>query len=454
MPLIKTDICVIGAGSGGLSVAAGAAQMGADVVLLEGGKMGGDCLNYGCVPSKSLLHAAQSGMNFADALAHAQTAIQTIAPHDSQTRFEGLGVRVIREYGHFTGPGEIAAGPHRIRARRFVIATGSRPFIPLINGLESVPYMTNETLFTPRPRPDHLLIIGGGPIGMEMAQAHIRLGCQVTVLQAGKALPMDDPDHAAIVLRQLRQEGATVIEGFHAYEITHNSNRITIHAQDGRNATGTHLLIAAGRRANIDSLNLHAAGIQHDRLITVNQSLKTTNHRVYAIGDCASPLQFTHMAGYQAGIIVRSALFALPAKARTDHIPWATYTSPELAQIGLTQAQAGEKYGAKLIVAQASLADNDRAITEGGKAGEIKVMIAHNRPVGVSIVAANAGEMIQFWSLAIANRLKMSQLAAHIAPYPTLGELNKAAISAYYRPKLFDRPMVKRVVKTIQRVFP
>ena len=452
---IKVDICVIGGGSGGLSVAAGAVQMGASVVLLEGHKMGGDCLNYGCVPSKALLHAGKTGMGWDEAHDHVRATIATIEPHDSVERFEELGVRVITEYGQFISPTEVQAGDHVIEARRFVISTGSSPFVPPIPGIENVAYETNETIFELKEKPKHLLVVGGGPIGMEMAQAHRRLGSEVTVIEGMKALGRDDPEMAVQVLDALRDEGIAIEEDAMAAEIRGKVGAIEVEAKDGRIFKGTHLLMAVGRKPNTEKLNLEAAGIEPTRAgIKVDDSLRTTNKKVYAIGDVAGGLQFTHVAGYHAGVIIRSMLFGLPSKQRTDHIPWATYTSPEMAQIGLTEAQAKESYGDKLEVARFDFAGNDRAIATQQTNGLIKVMIVKGRPVGVSIVGPNAGEMINLWALALANRLKMGQIAAMVAPYPTMGEVSKRAAGAYFSPRLFDNPWVKRIVGFVQKVLP
>lgn len=467
---IETDLCIIGGGSGGLSVAAGAAQMGARVVLLEGHKMGGDCLNYGCVPSKALIaagkhaHAMTTGAPFgvtpvapqadyAAAKDHVAATIAAIAPHDSVERFEGLGVRVIEEYGRFVSKTEVQAGDHVIRARRFVIATGSSPFVPPIPGLDGVPYETNETIFDLRERPEHLIVIGGGPIGMELAQAHRRLGSKVTVLEGLKAFGKDDPELAAIALERIRAEGVAVIEGAMAAEVSGIAGAIKVKTKDGAEHSGSHLLIAVGRKVNLDRLDLDAGGIAHERGgIKVDAGLRSvTNRRVYAIGDVAGGLQFTHVAGYHAGIVVRSALFGLPAKAKTAHLPWATYTDPEMAQVGLTEEQARKAHGPALEVVRAEYAGNDRARAEGLTTGLVKVMVVKGRPVGASIVGAQAGELIQIWALAMANGLKMGAVANMVAPYPTLGEVNKRAASAYFSPRLFENPWVKRIVRLVQR---
>ncbi|MCE8537612.1 FAD-dependent oxidoreductase [Ruegeria pomeroyi] len=471
MERIKTDLLVIGAGSGGLSVAAGASQMGARVVLLEGHEMGGDCLNYGCVPSKALLASAKAAnarrdarlgvavqapqVDFAAVKDHVAAVIAQIAPVDSQDRFEGLGVRVIREYGHFVSRTEVQAGAHLIAARRIVIATGSTPFIPPIPGLDSVPYLTNETLFALRERPEHLLIVGGGPIGLEMAQAHVRLGYKVTVIEADRALGREDREAAALVLDHLRAEGVEIAEETAAAQIRGQAGAIEVVSAEGRIFAGTHLLVAVGRKASTDRLNLEVAGVETTRTgIRVDASLRTSNRRVYAIGDVAGGLQFTHVAGYQAGVILRSTLFGLPSKARTDHIPRATYTDPELAQIGLTEAEARKEHGDRVEVARFDYLHNDRAIAERRTEGFIKVMVVRGRPVGVTIVGHQAGEHVNLWSLVLANNLKMSQVAAMVSPYPTIGEINKRAAGAYFSPRLFENQTVKRVVGLVQRWLP
>lgn len=469
MNRIKTDILVIGAGSGGLSIAAGASQMGAKVVLLEGHKMGGDCLNYGCVPSKALLASAKQAqamrtgkkygvsparpeVSYGAAKDHVHEVIETIAPVDSQERFEGFGVHVIREFGKFISPTEVQAGDNVITARRIVIATGSRPFVPPIPGVDSVPYETNETIFDLRDQPEHLIIIGGGPIGMEMAQAHVRLGSKVTVLEGAKALGKDDPELAAIALERLRAEGIDIIEGALAEKIEGSAGKITIHTEDGQTFQGSHLLMAVGRTPNVDKLDLEKAGIDYDRSgLKVDASLRTTNKRVYGVGDVASKLQFTHVAGYQAGVLVRQIVLGMPAKNREDHIPWATYTDPEIAQVGLTEAQAREQYGEKLFVARYAFHENDRLIAEGKTTGLIKVMVVKGKPIGASIVGAQAGELVGMWAMAIANGLKMSAIANTVLPYPTVSEVNKRAASAYFTPKLFENPWVKRIVRLVQR---
>lgn len=487
MARIKTDICVIGAGSGGLSVAAGAAQMGASVVLVEAAEMGGDCLNAGCVPSKALIaaaehaHAMTSGagfgitpavpqIDFAAVKDHVAKVIAAIAPMDSQERFEGFGVQVIRDWASFVSPTELQAGDHLITARRFVIATGSRPLVPPIPGVETVPCLTNETIFALREKPGHLIVIGGGPIGMEMAQAHRRLGCAVTVIEAARALGRDDPEMAAVVLKALRDEGVTILERAPVVRISGRAGAIEVvtgpdqtgpdqtsagQTGAGQTITGTHLLMAVGREVALDKLNLEAAGVAYTRRgVTVGADLRSSNRRVYAVGDAAGGLQFTHVAGYHATVIARSILFGLPSRAKTGHIPWITFTDPELAQVGLTEAEARARHGAALTVLRHPYSHNDRAQAMGRTEGLIKVMVVRGRPVGASIAGAQAGELIGLWALALAAGLKMGALAGMVAPYPTLGEISKRAAGAYFSPKLFDSPMVKRVVRLVQRALP
>ncbi|WP_170477015.1 dihydrolipoyl dehydrogenase family protein [Ruegeria arenilitoris] len=472
MKELKTDILVIGAGSGGLSVAAGASQMGANVILLEGNKMGGDCLNYGCVPSKALIASGKAAnaqtlssdfgvasvspqVDYSAVKDHVHDVIAQIEPMDSQERFEGFGVKVIREYGSFISRSKVQAGGYVITARRTVIATGSLPLVPPIPGLDQVPYYTNETIFDLREKPQHLLIIGGGPIGMEMAQAHVRLGCKVTVLEGARALAKDDSEAVSLVLDNLSAEGVNLHEQAKIAQVSGTKGAIEVIAETGNVFKGSHLLLAVGRKTNIDNLNLAAAGIDRTRTgIKTDDTLRTSNRKVYAIGDVAGGMQFTHVAGYHAGIIIRSALFGLPSKAKTSHIPWATYTDPELAQVGLTEVQARTQHGERLEVARFDYHHNDRAMTERKTKGFIKVMVFKGRPVGATIVGYQAGELINLWSLALANNLKMSQIAAMVSPYPTIGELNKRVAGAYFSPRLFENQSVKRVVRFVQRWLP
>jgi len=471
--VVDTDICVIGAGSGGLSVAAGAAQMGADTVLVESGKMGGDCLNYGCIPSKALLAAAKQAYAMTDGASlgvspvvpeisfnkvhdHVRGVIAALEPNDSQKRFEGLGVNVIRAEAHFVGRQEIEAGGHRIKARRIVIATGSSPVVPAITGLNQVPFFTNETLFDNETCPDHLVIIGGGPIGVEMAQAHVRLGAKVTILEMFSLMAKDDPELVAVLKNQLIGEGVDIREGVKVNAVEQKGDGLSV-SIEGDNTTdrvyGSHLLVATGRQANVAALNLEAAGIDYDRNgIKVDKRLRTTNKKVFAIGDVTGGLQFTHVANYHAGIVIRNALFRLPAKANHNAVPWVTYTDPELANVGLTEAQARARRGDRIRVLTWPLEENDRAQAERKTDGMIKVITNKTgRILGASIVAPHAGELIQPWVLAISAKLKIRSMAGYIAPFPSLGEISKRAASSYYTPALFSK-RTRRMVRLLGKL--
>jgi pyruvate/2-oxoglutarate dehydrogenase complex dihydrolipoamide dehydrogenase (E3) component len=465
---LAPDLCVIGAGSGGLSVAAGAAQLGAETVLVERGLMGGDCLNFGCVPSKSLLAAARlanlsrrgaalgvaaapSGVDFAAAADSVQAVIAAIAPNDSVERFEGLGVRVLRAEARFTGPHTLRAGEVEIRPRRFVIATGSHPAIPAIPGLGGVPYLTNETIFANRELPEHLIIIGGGPIGIEMAQAHCRLGARVTVIDVGPLLPRDDPELAAALVERLASEGVATRPRVEIAGIERDGKATIVRLADGEEIAGSHLLVAAGRRPSIEALDLPAAGIAATgRGITVDARLRTTNRRAFAVGDVAGGPQFTHVASYHAGIVIRNALFRLPAKVDYRALPWVTYTDPELAQVGLTEAATRADDG-QVRVLRWPFVENDRAQTERDTEGLVKIMVGRNgRILGASILGAGAGDLILPWALAISQKLKIGALANLIVPYPTRGEAGKRAAGCYYTPTLFS-PRTRRLVRFLAR---
>lgn len=468
---ITADLCVIGAGSGGLTVAAGAAQMGASVVLIERGRMGGDCLNYGCVPSKALIAAAKAAqahrdsgrlgvaghepvVDYAAAMAHVERTIAAIAPHDSQQRFEGLGVRVIRAHARFTGPAELEAGGHRIAARRFVVATGSSPLVPPIAGIEAVPYLTNETIWENRILPGTLAVIGGGPIGLELAQAHRRLGSRVVVLEAAQALSREDPEIAAVALDALRAEGVEIREGVRITQVEGSAGALRLTLEGGEVVAATHLLVAAGRRANVGDLGLDAAGVEHDgRGVRVDAGLRSvSNRRVFAIGDAAGGAQFTHLANYHAGLVIRSALFRLPVSVRMEQVPRVTFTDPEIAHVGLTEAGARERHGS-VEVHRLPFAESDRARAEGAGTGFIKVVAGGGgRILGCSIVGAQAGELIHVWALALGARLGLKAMAGYVAPYPTFGELSKRAAGAYYARRLFGSRWIRLAVRLLARL--
>ena len=463
---LTPDVCIVGGGSAGLVVAAGAAQLGLDVVLVERALMGGDCLNFGCVPSKALIAAAKAAqaqrsggafgiapvepaVDFGTVMDHVGGVIAAIAPNDSVERFEKLGVRVLKEEARFVGRTELQAGSHRIRSKRIVLATGSRPTLPAIPGLAETPHFTNETIFANRTLPRHLVVIGGGPIGLEMAQAFRRLGSRVTVLEAATFLAKDDPELSAIVVARLRAEGVDLRDGVGIASVAPG----VVTLGDGTRIEGSHLLVAAGRAPTIDGLDLDRAGIAHaPKGITVDSGLRTSNRNVWAIGDCNGLPAFTHMAGHQASLFIRGALFRAPARLDADIVPWATYTDPELAQVGLGEREARRKHGDAVKVLRWNFAENDRAQTERETEGLVKVITgARGRVLGAGIAGPQAGELIQPWCLALANRLKISALASFVPPYPTLGETAKRAAGSDYTEALFG-PRTRGLVKFLARL--
>lgn len=468
MQKLNTDICVIGAGSAGLSVAAGASQMGARVVLIEKGEMGGDCLNTGCVPSKALLTAGKAaqhgrdagrfGVDFEEPVIdfeavhdHVHDVIAQIAPHDSVERFEGLGVTVIQEAARFIGADALMAGDTQVKAKRFVIATGSRASVPPIPGIKDTPYLTNETIFTLTQRPAHLIIIGGGPIGCEMAQAHRRLGCRVTLLERDVIMPKDDPELVEIIRRRLIKEGIDLRENASVEQISGADSAVDV-TVDGETVSGSHLLVAAGRQASVDGLGLEEARVDYDaKGIKVDARLRTSNKKIFAIGDVAGGYQFTHQAGYHAGIVVQNILFRLPAKSDDSTLPWVTYTDPELAHVGLNAEQLQEQ-DPKGTVVSVPYEGNDRAKAERETEGMVKVMIGGDgRIKGASIVGKDAGNLIQPWVLAMSQKMKIRAMTGFRAPYPTLGELNKGAASEYFKPRLFSET-TRRIVRFLLRL--
>jgi pyruvate/2-oxoglutarate dehydrogenase complex dihydrolipoamide dehydrogenase (E3) component len=470
---LTPDICVIGAGAAGLSAAAAAAAFGVSIVLIERGEMGGECLHDGCVPSKALLaaakraahmrsdafgvHAGEVRVDFAKVQAHVQDIIAEIAPADSAERFAGLGVRVIRGYARFIDRRTVAVGDtHEIRARRFIVATGSKAAVPPIPGLDGGPYLTNETIFKLKELPSHLVVIGAGGVGLEMAQAFRRLGSHVTVLEMGEALAQDDPEAVGVVLAALERDGVVVRTGVKVTRVAHAIGHlaVTIDA-DGKeeHVGGTHLLIATGRKPTTDGLDLDKARIRHDaRGIAVNRKMKTSNSRVYAIGDVAAGQpRFTHAGSHQAGLVIRNALFRLPVRVDAVAIPHAILTEPELAQTGLTEAQARAKK-LKFRILRWPYHDNDRAVAERVPHGFIKVLAGRKgRILGATIVGANAGELIASWTMAIQQELTLRAFTDLVAPYPTLAEIGKRAAIEYYLPSL-TRPIVRRIIRFL-RIF-
>lgn len=452
----RFDLCVIGAGSGGLSIAAAASQMGASVAIVEANRMGGDCLNFGCIPSKSLLAAAgraavwrdsgefgiapqEPNIDFAGVMAHVASVIRGIAPTDSIERFQSLGCTVIRAGGRFVNPTRLEAGDRKIEAKRFVIASGSRPKIPPIPGLDKVAYLTNETVFSQRRKPDHLIVIGGGAIGCELALAHRRLGIKVTMIEVGAILPKEDPELVAVVRSKLNSEGIVIVEGSAPEEIVPSEGGVHVLLQGGRTLQGDNLLVATGRAPNTETLNLSAADVSlSNGAIEVDHRLRTTNRKIFAIGDCIGGALFTHAANYHAGIVIQNALLRIPARLSKNTLPRVTFIDPELAHVGLTASEA-TKAGHQIEVLKWSFEENDRARTERHTEGMIKVIIASGRVLGASIVGAHAGELITPWTLAVNGKVTLKDLATTVIPYPTLSEVTKRVAGSRYSKALFSR---------------
>ncbi len=468
--VIKADLAVIGAGSGGLSVAAGAAQLGLKVVLFEKGEMGGDCLNYGCVPSKALIaaasaahearhakalgvHAGDIAVDFAKVMAHVHAAIATIAPHDSQERFEGLGVTVVREPARFLDARTVGSASVSVRARKIVIATGSSAAVPPIPGLDTVPYLTNESVFELTEAPRRLIVLGGGPIGVELGQAFRRLGSEVVIVEADKILGREDPAAAAIVIDQLRADGVELMAGRKAIRVEAGPTLVVEDEAGETRISGSHLLVAVGRKPALDDLDLAAAGIERNRDgVITDKSLRSSNRRVYAVGDAAGRGQFTHLAGAHAGLVVRRAIFGLPVNADNLATPRVTYADPELAAVGLSEAEARKAHGDDIRLEVFDFAGNDRAIAEGDTRGMGKLITtAKGKILGVTLVGRHAGDHIALWALVLSAGLKLSQITGMIAPYPTRGEISKRLAGQWYTPELFSA-RTRKVVSILKRL--
>jgi pyruvate/2-oxoglutarate dehydrogenase complex dihydrolipoamide dehydrogenase (E3) component len=475
------DVVVIGAGAAGLSVASISAGLGLKVALVERGRMGGDCLNSGCVPSKALLAAAHAAAEARNAgrfglrlpppevdwqgvRAHVQGAKARIAPNDSAARYRGMGVEVIEASAHFLGPDAVEAGGRRLDFRRCVVAAGSAAVVPELPGLDGVPWLTNESVFDLEEPPGHLLILGGGPIGLEMAQAHARLGCRVTVLETAPRIAAREDEELVEGLRpSLRADGVEIREGARVVRVEppeDGARGAVAVLEDGSRVAGTHLLLAVGRAPRLTGLDLPAAGVAvTPRGIATRRDLRSTsNRRVWAVGDIADPeglgpRAFTHVASQHAGIVARSMLFRLPGtRLDYDALPRVTYTDPELAQVGLTEAEARDAGHQDVSVLRWPLSENDRAIAEGRPEGLVKLVVGkRGRLLGAGVLAPRAGEMAGLYGLMIGRRLPLSALAGMVLPYPTLSEAGKRAAQDFYAPKLLS-PATKRLIGWLKRL--
>ncbi len=464
------DLCIVGGGAAGLVTAAGAAVLGAKVLLIEKHRLGGDCLYTGCIPSKTLIHSAtvantikiaqQFGLSVILEPIEQRCVMQRVAEvikmielNDSPERFQDMGVEVVFAQAHFIAEDRLLVEGREITARKFVLATGSRPFVPLISGLGSVDYFTNESIFNVTENIDSLIVIGSGAIGCEMAQSFARLGSEVSLLSNTGLLPVEDVDMSAVVEQQFLADGINLHLGVLVREIEKTTTGIRVKIQsDVQNNSkwieGSHLLIAAGRQSNIEHLGLDKAGVDIERgRLVVDARLRTTNKNIFACGDVVGPYMFTHMAEHQAGVVLKNALFHWPAKSQTISIPWCTFTAPELARVGLSEREALQS-GIKYQVYTLPFTENDRAIAEGDTDGMAKIITTpKGKLLGACIVGPSAGELIAEYVLAISQGLNVSDLSNTIHIYPTLAQINRRV--ADQRMKEAITPSRKRWIKRL-----
>jgi pyruvate/2-oxoglutarate dehydrogenase complex dihydrolipoamide dehydrogenase (E3) component len=467
-PVDRYNMVVVGAGSAGLVTAAGAAGMGAKVALVERHLMGGDCLNYGCVPSKAVLRAAraiadvkQAGslgvklpdeieIDFATVMERVRRLRADISANDSASRFRELGVDVFLGSGQFTGPDALQVDGHTLRFKRACIATGARPAVPPIAGLEEAGYLTNETVFGLTSLPPRLAVIGGGPIGCELSQAFARFGAEVFLLDtAPQLLGREDPEAAGLVEAALRRDGVQRVTGATVNRVKTDGKAKTIHlTRNGsqQSVTVDEILVAVGRTPNLQDLGLDQAGVDYDERtgVKVDDMLRSSNSNIYAAGDICSSYKFTHAADAMARIVIQNALFLGRAKVSALTIPWCTYTDPELAHVGLTEQQARSQ-GLQVQIFTQQLAAVDRALLDGETEGMVKIVAKEgsDRILGATVVARHAGEMLGELTIAISAGLGLKEIAGTIHPYPTQSEAIKKLGDAYMRTKL--TPTVARL---------
>lgn len=464
----RYNMVVIGAGSAGLVAVAGTAGIGGKVALIEKSLMGGDCLNYGCVPSKTVIRsgravadvrdAAQYGVhvpegvtvNFGEVMARMRQVRAHISPHDSAERYTNLGADVYFGAARFTGPDTVEVGGQTLQFSKAVIATGSRAAVIPIPGLEESGYLTNEDVFNLTEQPRRLAVIGGGPIGSELAQTFQRLGTEVTLIDiADHILPREDADAAEIVQKSLLRDGVSLLLDVKTQKVSVDGDeKVIAYENHGRvhEIRVDDILLAVGRRPNIEGLNLEAAGVEYTKKgVNVNDRLQTTNPRIYAAGDVAVPYQFTHVASHTAAIVVQNALFPFPKRKFSDLIiPWVTYTDPEVAHVGLYPHQAAEK-GIEIDTFSADLGHNDRALAEGHTEGFVKIHVKKgtSKILGATIVGRHAGEMLNEITLAMKHNLGMGALAKLVHPYPTEAEAIYKAASEWNKTRL--TPLVAKL---------
>lgn len=467
---IKRDLVVIGGGAAGLVVASVAAQLGLDVVLVNKEEaMGGDCLHYGCVPSKALLKSAavahtmreakrwglSSGEPEVDIQAVNQAikaAIDSIQVHDSRQRFEALGCEVVTGEAYFTEADKIRLADRTMQAKYFVVATGSAAWIPPIKGLSQVTFLTNEDMFSLAVLPKSMIILGGGPIGVEMAQAYSRLGTKVTIVElASRLLPRMEAQTSSIMADVLRSEGVSIVLNNEVVEVSEQEGVKQLLLKDGSSLLAESLLIAIGRRPVVDALNLQKAGVDFDaKGIKVNRKMQSSNKKIYACGDVTGEMPLTHVAELQAGIVIANMIFKIPKKISYEVIPAVVYTQPEVAQVGISVEQC--KALKKGEICEFEISQLDRAVTDNDKTGWAMLLTDKGRIVGAHIIAPHAGEMIHELALAIQEKMKISKISALVHAYPSYSQLNKRLAGQYYKDRLFS-PFTRKIVALLNQLF-
>ena len=469
--MIKRDLVIIGGGAGGLVVASVAAQLGLDVVLIEKeAQLGGDCLHYGCVPSKALLKAAKVAHTLRKAAdygyqfdvpqtdmtainASVQKAVSTIQVHDSHQRFESFGCEVLTGKAHFIDSSTVKIGERTISAKHFVIATGSSPWIPDIDGLNTVDYITNEDVFKLDKLPESLVILGGGPVGVEMAQAFARLGSRVTIVeQAARLLPRSDTEVSETIMQVFVDEGIEIVNNKTVVAVESSDHQIKAVMQDGSQVCGDKILVAIGRRPVVDSIGLENAGVEYTKQgITVNTRMRTTNRRIYACGDVTGLMPFTHVAEQQAGVIIANLVFKLPKRMDYRVIPSVVYTEPECAQVGVFPVDVLNDKSVKVV--RFDMTELDRAVAEHATTGFAKLVVKNGRLIGAHIIGPHAGDVIHELVLAIQHKMKLSKITSLVHAYPSYAQVNRRAASQYFRNKLFSNG-TKRFVRLLNRWLP
>lgn len=466
----KYDVAIIGGGAGGLVVASVAAQLGLRVALVEKEKqLGGDCLHYGCVPSKALLraaHVAHTATNAGDyglsfintdtdmsrVNAYINHAVTTIQQHDSHERFRELGCDIYTGKARFTDPHHVQVHDVEIGAKRIVIATGSRAWIPDIEGLHEVGYLTNEDMYSLEALPEHLLVMGAGPVGVEMAQAYARLGSHVTLIElADYILPRFDRDISQVIKEQLLMDGINIVHGVVA-RVSQQQAVKTVIMEDGREISGDRLLVAIGRRPVVSELGLDKAGVVHDEQgIRVNARMQTSKRHIYACGDVTGLMPLTHVAEQQAGVVIANALFRVPKRMDYRVIPAVVYTQPECAQVGLNPDEAQQDTSVRVI--RFDMQQLDRAVADNTTRGFLKLVVKKGRIAGAHAIGHHAGDVIHELALAIQENMKLAKITGLVHAYPSYSQLNRRAASQYYRDSLFS-PFSRKLVRLLSRWLP